>query len=237
MKQTFFFLTALWFAGGAATLSAQSTVEAGPLPQFNWRFFNKERWTADLAFSTEWNSARGTGGDWTTPGMQLQVINLQFGLAYQLTTDLNLALGYQFGIRDLDDDRTDLENRLLQQLTLSTFAGKYRFRGRFRTEQRLFRNEPQLVHRWRLRPSLDFPLQGNRLDPGEPYLNVQSEWLFTLTNPQPVYFRETRLYGGIGWQLGKGARLENGLEWRTRRADREGRYRSRLFLRVTFSWR
>lgn len=215
---------------------AQNILEGGPLPQLNWRFLNQNRWTADLVTSTEWNTINRSGTEWVDPQLRLQVINLQAGLAYQLTTDLNLAGGYQLSIRNLDEEKTDLENRLIQQLAQTSFLGKYRLRGRLRTEQRLFRSEPRVIHRWRLRPSLDFPLQGDRLDPGEPYLNTQSEWLVTLSQPQPLRYLETRLYAGLGWQLKGKNRLENGLEWRFRRADPAGNLRSRLFLRFTFSW-
>ncbi|MCB9297768.1 MAG: DUF2490 domain-containing protein [Lewinellaceae bacterium] len=115
--------------------------------------------------------------------------------------------------------------------------GKYRARLR-PYEQRFFRSDNWGVrHRWRLRPSLDFPLQGERLDPRETYLNAQIEWLTNIFEESPLYYRETRLYAGLGWQINEHYKLENGLEWRNRRSDAEGNRRHRLLYRLTLTFR
>lgn len=208
------------------------------LPQLSWNGELGSRWDWSVNTSLESNfseKAEGRAADYAfTP----HTYNFQAGLAYQLTTDLNLSGGYQFGWRGLDEEEKDIEHRSLQQLTWARRWGKYRTRVRARAEQRFFRSEGwQVRHRWRLRPSVDFPLQGERLDPGETYLNAQAEWLANIFEEDPLFYRETRLYAGLGWQLSSRYKLENGLEWRTRRSDAENNRRHRLIYRLTFTFR
>lgn len=162
-------------------------------------------------------------------------LNLQLGLAYQLTADLNLSGGYQLSRRGLHRESTDLEHRFLQQLSLSERWNKFRIQGRLRAEQRFFRSRDfRAVHRLRSRLSTNFPLQGEQLDPGEPYLNLNVEWLFNLSIDQPLFFRETRSYSGIGWRFANGQRLENGLELRTGLISRQRNRRYNLHWRMTW---
>jgi len=219
-------------------LLSQSRTTIELLPQLSWNGELGNRWSWSLNTSLESNFSEKTEGMPARTTFTPHTYNLQGGLAYQLTNDFNLSAGYQFGWRGLDEDEKDIEHRSLQQLSWAQRWGKYRMRARGRAEQRFFRSEGwQVRHRWRLRSSLDFPLQGERLDPKETYLNTQAEWLANIFESTPLFYRETRLYAGLGWLINEHYKLENGLEWRSRRSDAEGNRRSRLIYRLTLTFR
>lgn len=218
-------------------LRAQSRTTLELLPQFSWNGELDNRWSWSLNTSLESDISEKIEGRAAQTAFSTHTYNLQGGLAYQWTNSLDLSGGYQFGWRDLDEDEKDIEHRFLQQLSWAGRWEKYRLRVRGRTEQRFFRsNSWQARHRWRLRGALDFPLQGERLDPGETYLNLQSEWLANVFEEAALANRETRLYAGLGWLINGPYRLENGLEWRTRLSGAENNRRHRLIFRLTFTF-
>lgn len=222
---------------GIPSLSGQSRTTVEFLPQFSWTGKWGGRWSWSLNTSLESDLSDIVEGKDANTTFSPHTYNFQSGLAYQLTNDFNLSGAYQFGWRDLDEDEKDIEHRSLQQLSWAQHWGKYRARLRTRTEQRFFRSEGwQVRHRWRLRPSLDFPLQGERLDPRESYLNAQVEWLANPFDAASLFYRETRLYAGLGWQAASGYKIENGLEWRSRRIGAEGNRRHRLIYRLTLTF-
>lgn len=186
-----------------------------PQALLNGKFHDQWQWNLTLAPEFRWlEKNEGSPAD---RAFRTNVVNLQSGLAFQWTNDLNISLGYQLNFRDLDEEETDLEHRFLEQLSYTERLGKYRLRGRLRAEQRFFRKQDfQVVHRWRLRAAVDVPLQGERLDIRETYLHANAEWLVNLSSNRPLYFSEYRLYTGIGWQIGEKQRLETGPELRTR---------------------
>ncbi len=209
------------------------------LPQLAWNGDFDDRWSWSVNTSMENTWIELAEDKPSVTDFYLTTFSLQAGAAFQLTNDVNLSGGYQFGWRDIDEEERNIEHRALQQLTYTQRLGKYRARARFRTEQRFFRNDDYVVeHRWRLRTSLDFPLQGEQLDPGETYLNAQVEWLANVFEADPWFFRDSRPYVGLGWLISEHYRLENGLEWRIRRSGANGEdYRQRIIYRLTFSFR
>ena len=226
----------LFLANRPAFSQSRSSLEL--LPQLSWNGELGNRWSWSLNTSLESRLSEKTEGQPATTSFTPHTFNFQSGLAYQWTSDLSLSAGYQFGLRDIDEDEQDIEHRLLQQLSWAQRWGKYRTRARARTEQRFFRSDDwQVRHRWRLRGSLDFPLEGERLDPRETYLNAQVEWLANLFEEASAFYPETRLYAGLGWLINDHYRLENGIEWRGRRIDAEKNIRQRLLYRLTFTFR
>lgn len=216
-------------------LPAQNRFSGEFLPKLilSGEFNQRLSWTTALDGEATWLSKEGEMP--SEFSFFFTDLNLQLGLDYQWTTNLNLAAGYQFGFEDLNRSAIDLEHRLLQQISAVWRPGKVRLQGRLRTEQRFFKNNNyRIEHRLRSRLSADLPLQGQQLDPGEIYLNTNSEWLFPLSVDRPLLFSEIRNYLGLGWRLSNGHRLENGLEWRTRALNNDGNRRHNFFWRVTW---
>lgn len=213
---------------------AQDRLSGHFLPRLlvNGNFSQRLHWTVSAEPDLIW--LRRTEGFPAETSFHPFILNGEAGLDYQWSGAVNVAAGYLIGWRNLDSDRTDLEHRLLQQLTLTRTVTKFRLRWRFRTEQRFFRqNDFRPIHRFRSRLGVDFPLQGERLDPGEPYLHANAEGLINPENPQPLRFSERRIYGGVGWRLRSGIRLENGIEWRHRLDNSRGDHRQILQWRLT----
>jgi hypothetical protein len=132
--------------------------------------------------------------------------------SYGLTVRTKIGGGYLFRLAqplDLDENYAH-EHRLMQQVVLVRYIGDNRLSHRFRAEQR-FRTRGYL-NRLRYRLSYDFPLDGERLDPGEPYAVLSNE---ILTNFNLSLFEgENRVVAGLGWLLNSKNKIELGLEYR-----------------------
>lgn len=229
------FLLAMSLSG---LLPAQNRTTLEWLPQLSFDYRFDDRFSGNVNTFVEIESLDKREGEKAQTGFNPQTFNLQAGLAYQWTTALNLSLGYQFGWRGLEEAERDIEHRFMQQATGAYSFGKYRLRARLRAEQRFFRQDDyRATHRWRLRPSVDFPLQGERLDPGENYLNAQWEALSNIFEEDALRLAEQRAYCGIGWLLQNGYRMETGLEYRSRPNGGEDGFRRRVFLRMNFTFR
>lgn len=219
----------------ATHLAAQSRFTGHVLPRVIKNVALKERLTWTLAVEPDllWMQKQD-GRMWQA--IEPHIINIEQILDYQLSGDVNLSAGYFFGVRELNGPELNLEHRTLQQLTTTAQMGKYRMRLRVRSEQRFFSRENyRVIHRLRSRLSLDFPLQGERLDPGELFANATAEWLANPSQAQPMRFRESRIYAGLGWRFDSGPRFEHGIEWRSRLTDAEGHHRRALMLRLTLT--
>lgn len=145
---------------------------------------------------------------------QLEFTGRQIDLAhfsrFIIKDNQSLALGIQYRFRN-DFDGGENELRFSQQYNVTTQPQTVRFGHRFGSEQRIYTSFT--VHRFRYRFALDFPLQGEKLDPGEPYFIGLFENLLSVAKGfRPQY--DTRLTGHFGWQLGYNFKLQLGLEYR-----------------------
>lgn len=128
----------------------------------------------------------------------------------QLKGDQSIAIGIQYRFRDWFDDGSN-ELRFTQQFNVTSRPQVVRFGHRFRTEQRITKN--LTIHRFRYRFSIDFPLQGERLDVGEPYFVGNLESLLSLAkNAKPEY--DKRLTIHLGWLLNEEIKFQFGMEYR-----------------------
>lgn len=129
---------------------------------------------------------------------------------YKIEDNQSLALGILYRSRNIFDGGTN-EVRLTQQYNLQSKPYVIRYGHRLRSEQRL--NQHITIHRFRYRFSLDFPLQGEKLDVGEPYFVGNLESLLSVAKmKQPQY--DTRLTINFGWQLTNNTKLQIGSEYR-----------------------
>ncbi len=141
-------------------------------------------------------------------------MDFQAGLATDFTADLSGSASFTFRLREPFGGEITTELRPTQQVTLSTSKGKYRFRHRLRADERFIQRDPGEKHgfdlRLRYRLSLDFPLEGDRLDEQEFYLNTNAEFLYTPTEDDAFFYREYRGYLGLGYQFNSSYTLELG---------------------------
>ncbi|UZD22952.1 DUF2490 domain-containing protein [Algoriphagus halophytocola] len=121
-------------------------------------------------------------------------------------------------------------NRIIQQ-----FAAVNRLRGlklahRFRTDQTFTKGDP-LEIRLRYRLATEIPLSGSTLDPGEHYLLLSNEPIFSLQGGE--FEIENRLVLSLGKLIASSQKLEWSLDYRTDKFIQEG-FRTRLWAKVGY---
>ncbi len=128
----------------------------------------------------------------------------------KIRDDQSLALGIQYRLRNNFDGGAN-QLRITQQYSLNHSPFVLRFGHRLRAEQQFHKDFT--IHRFRYRFAVDFPLQGQKVDPGEPYLVGSLEQLLSVQKgASPEY--DARLVGQVGWELEPGLKLQMGLEYR-----------------------
>lgn len=224
-----FWLTIL---GLPLLLGAQDRQLYGTIPMVLLKKNGGERINYSLSFSSEINAIERKFSDRLFTA-KVDNLNLESAISYDLNPNVNLAAAFLFRLRD-PFTGTTTELRPWQQLSLIHRLGKYRLRNRFRIEERWSGSELDFNLRLRYRLSADFPLEGERLDAREFYLNVSSEALLTPTQKRAFFFWESRTYLGLGYQLDERRRIEPALDFRSRKVDAAGNRRHILFLRLVW---
>ena len=226
--------TLFWLAvlGLPLLLGAQDRQLYGTIPMVLLKKNGGERMNYSLAFSSEINAVERKFSDRLFTA-KVDNLNLESAISYDLNPNVNLAAAFLFRLRD-PFTGTTTELRPWQQLSLIHRLGKYRLRNRFRIEERWSGSELDFNLRLRYRLSADFPLEGERLDAREFYLNVSSEALLTPTQKRAFFFWESRTYLGLGYQLDERRRIEPALDFRSRKVDAAGNRRHILFLRLVW---
>lgn len=142
---------------------------------------------------------------------------------------LNPTKSIAFGIFHRIQDGANA-NRLIQQ-----FASVNRLRGlklahRLRTDQ-TFTKDEALEIRFRYRVAMEIPLSGSSLDPGEHYLILSNEPIFSLQGGD--FEIENRLGFSLGKLINSSQKLEWSIDYRTDKFIQEG-FRTRLWAKVGY---
>ncbi|WP_431125195.1 DUF2490 domain-containing protein [Flagellimonas flava] len=128
----------------------------------------------------------------------------------ELSDNQSIALGIQYRYRDLFEQNPN-ELRLVQQFNFTQKPLVVRFGHRFRSEQRI--TKLMTIHRFRYRFAVDFPLKGEKLNLGEPFLVVSLEGLASFAkSSSPEY--DARVTSQLGWKFDKGFKLLVGTQYR-----------------------
>ena len=143
--------------------------------------------------------------------LEIRQLDITHFSNYKLQDNQSIALGMLYRLRDTFDGGNN-EVRLTQQYNIQSKPYVVRYGHRFRTEQRI--TSIKTTHRFRYRFSIDFPLQGEKLDVGEPYLVTNLESLLSLAKTQrPQY--ATRVTVNFGWKLSEKIKVQIGSEYRS----------------------
>ncbi len=141
-------------------------------------------------------------------GRQLDMVHFT---NYRFKDNQSVAFGILYRFADNFEADNENELRLIQQYNFTKKPHILRYGHRFRTEQRITKSIT--VHRFRYRFAMDFPLQGEKLDPGELYFVGTLENLLSVAKGiGPQY--DSRLTGHLGLQVGKDLKVQFGLEYR-----------------------
>ncbi|MFT4833994.1 MAG: hypothetical protein ACI8WP_000751 [Flavobacteriaceae bacterium] len=123
----------------------------------------------------------------------------------KINPSLSAALGYKYRSNDPVEQLDIYEHRITEQLVWTHFERKWRLVSRLRLEQRFFQDD--FAQRLRYRTSLDIPLSGEKLDPGEFYLVVSNELLLQVEKGSHEEWSD-RIGGSLGFVFSKSLRLE-----------------------------
>jgi len=129
----------------------------------------------------------------------------------KIEDNLSIAFGIQYRFREnFETDKLN-ELRFTQQFNITNKPRNVRFGHRLRAQQRI--TSDLVVHRFRYRFSIDFPLQGEQLDVGEPYFVTNTETLWSIAKSKlPQY--DQRFTVNIGWLVAPKTKLQAGLQYR-----------------------
>jgi hypothetical protein len=140
----------------------------------------------------------------------LQKMESAVSLDRSLFNASKIGVGYLFGSDDLFRPEVENEHRFMQQYAFYIKFLKYRIANRIRTEQRIY--EDSYKNRFRYRLSIDFPINGDKLNVNEAFLIASNEVLMnTIAKDQDF---ENRLGAGIGWKLEKINKIQLQLQYR-----------------------
>ncbi|RRQ50339.1 DUF2490 domain-containing protein [Maribacter algicola] len=145
--------------------------------------------------------------------VQLTVRQIDINHFSNLKTRDNQSVGFgiKYRIRNSFDNNANNELRLTQQFNVTFKNGSIRYGNRFRAEQRI--TNENTVHRFRYRFAIDFPLKGEELDVGEPYLVLSTEALLSVgKSMNPEY--DQRITPKLGWILSPTTKFQIGGEYR-----------------------
>lgn len=183
--------------------SQQAELIWNPELSYSWKSSDR------LGFNTKlsiFNSIR----DFDNSGA-IQYIEPQFSFSYGLSTGTKIGGGYYYRLSTPMIDGYQYEHRFLQQIGFISFIGDRRLAHRVRLEQRVRSSSYQ--NRLRYRLSYDFPLQGEKLDPGEKYLILKDEMMTAFNRNEAD--AENRASLGVGWYFNSKQKFELGFQYRT----------------------
>ncbi|MDG2357065.1 MAG: DUF2490 domain-containing protein [Polaribacter sp.] len=135
----------------------------------------------------------------------LEQLLIRTGLGYQLGLKSNFLLGYGYinsenFTGNLNDQITVEEHRIFQQFITKQNIGQVSLQHRYRFEQRFI--ESDFKTRFRYFLGMNIPFKNSKY-----YLSAYNE---VFLNGESNVFDRNRIYGGLGYQIDKGIKLELG---------------------------
>jgi len=192
----------------------------------------------NLFMSTTVNATDRTIDGRRFPARDIQSY-FQPSLIYKYSPQLNFAVAYVYQRTNPFNNDSTNENRVFQQAIFSVPLLTGNIYQRVRFEERLITNtrthETSLSTRLRYMVGYNLPLQGERLDPGEFYLNTYNEFYFSTSGQRNAIYSEDWLYGGIGYSTEDAGNIEIGPMLQTSVIDTQGHRRNLFLLQVPWS--
>jgi hypothetical protein len=191
-------------------MMAQEGITAIWHPELSSTWKIKDRWELNFK-STAFNVMAEPGSEGFLSAYNLDFLEVSTLASYTFFNNQSIGLGFLNRWSEPFEGEAEFEKRLTEQFGIISRMRSIRWGHRFRLEQRW--NNEGLVHRFRYRISMDKPLRGVSLDPGEPYFIGSNEILFS--GGKPVnFFAEYRLAGGVGWLFSRKTKLEVQAQYR-----------------------
>jgi hypothetical protein len=135
----------------------------------------------------------------------MEQLLIRTGLGYNLGSRSNVLLGYGYinseNFTGNGNDQTTVEeHRIFQQFITKQTIGKVSLQHRYRFEQRFI--ESDFKTRFRYFLSMNIPFKNPKY-----YLSAYNE---IFLNGESNVFDRNRIYGGLGYKISKGIKLELG---------------------------
>ena len=201
-RSNWLFLATLLFC---THLSAQHTYRLGWMPQVNLNVRLPDDWRINTKVESRPFLSTGTFGE-DASSFDYALTDIALLAARKLSANRTLSAGYL--IRFTTDD---IRHRLIQQFSLVSPLVSLRLGHRFAADQTFVPDEPMEL-RLRYRLSLELPLNGQSVDPGEAYLKLSHEQLHAFQSVD--YDLEFRFVPILGYVLTDNNKLETGLDYR-----------------------
>ncbi len=206
-------LTLVLFTAGFQA-RGQKPLEIKVEPGINLSLGLNDRWSINSQVKANqliWGNSQSSFQSSYTERLEFQAF-----VNYSLFGSRRLSLGYIGGIDDPLLEDPGYEHRLTQQFSFVANSGGLRLAVRIRAEQRF--RDSGFQQRYRVRLGTEIPLQGYRLDEGEPYLLLQNE---LLTTPAKQFFSfDNRADAGIGWLLPRKNKIQFQVQHRLEKFNR-----------------
>ena len=154
--------------------------------------------------------------------------DLQSFIGMRINPLVKVDVGYQYRIEEGENT-----HRPIQQVAILQRSNFFRVGHRIRTDQTFF-NEEAMLWRFRYRYALQMPLQGRDLDPGEQYLTLSNEAIYMYQAGEDDV--ENRLVASLGFYVNDDNKYEVGIDYRTDDYLVPGRFRTRVWLKVSAFW-
>lgn len=167
----------------------------------------------------------------------LEQLLLRTGLGYNLTpNNNNLLLGYAYiysepYLAGTDQKQQVAEHRIFQQLITRQQFNRFYLQHRYRVEQR-FIEDLDLQHRFRYFLSLNLPLNKKEMIPDAFYLSAYNE---IFINDRATLYDRNRVYGALGYVLGKHIRAEVGFMSQILENRSRSQFQVALFNNIPFA--
>ena len=135
----------------------------------------------------------------------LEQLLIRTGLGYDIGSKSNILLGYGYinsenFTENVNDQTTVEEHRIFQQFITKQTIGSVSLQHRYRFEQRFV--ESDFKTRFRYFLGINLPLKNPKY-----YLSAYNE---IFLNGKSNVFDRNRVYGGLGYKISKGVKLELG---------------------------
>lgn len=199
-------VTALFVCAGLWA-EAQGAYRTGMLPQFQLTADLASAWKLNLRLEPRQIFAEGLFNE--TPEGYYRFERTDITAVVTRSTGLNASAGGGYMLRLQEGGPA---HRFIQQYSAVFRHDVLRTGHRLIADQTLRREEPA-EFRLRYRFSVEMPLSGQSVDPGEPYLKLNNEYLLLLQRNSAADL-ETRFVGVIGVNFSDRNKLETGIDYR-----------------------
>lgn len=185
---------------------AQQSYRAGILPQINLTAGMAHNWKLNLRLESRQIFSEGRFGESPAGDYRYERTDMAAVALRQTGVSSSAGAGYLLRLED-----GQAIHRFIQQFSSVSRLGIFRTGHRISTDQTI-RPDEAPEFRLRYRFSAEMPLQGEKVDPGEPYVKLNHEYLGILQGG--AFDLEIRAVGVLGLNFSDRNKLEIGLDYR-----------------------